>query len=54
MVGEHAEGHELFECGLDLVAADVAVKEAPDLFPCQSVFGVLDGNLDAIGGYVTC
>src|SRR5580658_6144468 len=54
MMGEHAQGHELFECGLDLVAADMAVKEAPDLFPGQSVFGLLDGKLDAIGGGIPC
>ena len=52
-MGEHAEGHELFEGSLDVVAADVAVKEAPDLFPGQSVFGLVDGKLDAIGGGIT-
>jgi hypothetical protein len=52
-MGEYAEGHELFEGGLDPIAADVAMKEAPDLFPGQSFFGFLDGKLDAIGSDVT-
>jgi hypothetical protein len=43
----------LFEGGLDFVAGDVAVKEAPDLIPGQADFGFFDGNLDAIGGDVT-
>jgi hypothetical protein len=43
----------LFESGLDFVAADVAVEEAPDLIPGQAVFGFFDGNLNAIGGDVT-
>jgi hypothetical protein len=53
MMGERAEGRELFECSLDLVAANVAVKETPDLFPGQSIFRLLDGKLDAIGGDVS-
>jgi hypothetical protein len=52
-MGEYAEGHELFEGSFDPVAADVAVKEAPDLIPGQPVFGLLDGKLDAVGGEVT-
>jgi hypothetical protein len=52
-MGEYAEGQELFEGGLDFVAADMAVKEAPDLIPGQAVFGFFDGNLNAIGGDVT-
>jgi hypothetical protein len=52
-MGEYAKGDELFEGSLDPVAADVAVKEAPDLIPGQAVFGLLDGKLDAVGGEVT-
>jgi hypothetical protein len=37
-MGEYAEGHELFESSLDALAADVAVKEDPDLIPRQAVF----------------
>jgi len=53
VMGEHAQGDELFEGGLDPIAADMAVKKTPDLFPGQAVFGFLDGKLDAIGGEVT-
>jgi hypothetical protein len=52
-MGEYAEGQELFKGGFDFVAADVAVKEAPDLIPGQADFGFFDGNLDAIGSDVT-
>ena len=47
-MGEYAEGHEFLKGGLDPIAADMAVKEAPDLFPGQTFFGFFDGKLDAI------
>jgi hypothetical protein len=48
-----AQRHELFECGFDAVAAEMAVKESTHLGSGQSVGGCVDGFEDTVGGGVT-
>ena len=46
------ERYELFECGIDAVAAEVAVEEGAHLGSGQSGGGCVDGIEDTVGGVV--
>ena len=47
-----AQRYELFECGIDAVAAEMAVEKSTHLGSGQSVGGYVDGFEDTVGGVV--
>jgi hypothetical protein len=45
--------YELFECGVDAAAAEMALEESTDLLSGQGAGGCVDGFQDPVGGVVT-
>jgi hypothetical protein len=45
--------YELFECGFDAAAAEMALEESTDLLSGQAAAGCVDGFQDPVGAVVT-